>query len=929
MLLHVCLQQLIQYNQIQNCNQKLQSKQQINYCNKAISLVSTTHQSQVISSQEQYVYHNLYTQRAQDLKINYLYQIMNLTNFYLFGLTNGIQLQNSNISVNIPQQLSSGALICFVCDVTINASDFTFVASGQNVSGVTSSPLTVVKMNQSLVQFRLNGVNVGGLILNASKIAVQISQCNISGYVGEQMISGSIICFVLEQVSLEVDSVRTCANVKNLGQGTLTQTGSITVTCIVCREGTPAYGLCQKSLEFGIVEDDKFVCPSPFVFDGEGCSCKEGDVLNGTSCINILTTVNLFNTKLIESNNSIEDLNNRTKVLENTTEYLSQVIQEQKDINQLFNQALSSAKEVIQQQEYIIEDLNLQIQCLNHGFHFQNKLCVTDYEITCSDTSLSCSQPIYIATFDITSITHQVENADNFTNGYVFPTATIIQNAFIDVSDNVYSTTVQPLFQSQSTFTNLKIQFGAQTLNSGSLILSSVQSIIINQMNIISRPGSQLSVNANSQLNILTDSPTGAVINNLLVNLSFASSSGNITLINNINGVFNVSGYQVIGNYNSTSTVAMIGLNVKMAIINVNQVRFQPSIFNVGNGSSYLFGSSIKLKNIFMINNFAVKIGSSYNFLLLGSISTNDQSNYYYQFGGIIALVHISSSVSVNNVILDSYQKFSSEDVRFSGFLIGYVESGSSNITINNMCLYQNITSTTLEFCSFGIIGINFGNISIKNAQVTFSVQGITLQSLGLVGNQANSLYAEVVNLRTSVSLSSDDGTFIGQIFGKEGSKNCSIQNISVVSGMIKAFNQYSQQIGGLIGGQYSYNATVLNSSILNLNISNGYLIGGIIGLISDGVNSTILDTSLLNINIFGLNMIGGIVGWCRSQLYLTNVQINFARLSGSDLSVGIVVGQDYGTYSFTNSIARSNFINDIEQAECANLSNTWSVTGC
>ncbi|CAL5985113.1 Hypothetical_protein [Hexamita inflata] len=252
---------------------------------------------------------------------------MNQPNFYLFGLTNGIQLQNSNISVNIPQQLSSGALICFACDVNANASDFTFVASGQNVSGVAISLLTVVKMNQSLVQFRLNGVNVGGLILNASKIDVSISQCNISGYVGQQSVSGSIICFVLEQVSLEVDSVRICANVQNLGQGTLTQTGTITVTCVVCREGTPAYGLCQKSLEFGIVEDDKFVCPSPFVFDGQGCSCKEGDVLNGTSCINILASVNVLNIKQIELNNSIQEINNRTQVLKNITLSKIQIIE--------------------------------------------------------------------------------------------------------------------------------------------------------------------------------------------------------------------------------------------------------------------------------------------------------------------------------------------------------------------------------------------------------------------------------------------------------------------------------------------------------------------------------------------------------------------------------------------------------------------------
>ncbi|CAL6025277.1 Hypothetical_protein [Hexamita inflata] len=852
---------------------------------------------------------------------------MNLPKFYLFGLTNGIQLQNSNISVNIPQQLSSSSLICFACDVTANASDFTFIASGQNISGLASSPQTLLKINQTLVQFRLNGMNVGGLILNASKVAVSISYCNISGYVGQQIVSGSIICFVFEQVSLEVDSVRICANVQNLGQGALIQIGTITVSCIVCKEGTPTYGVCQKSLEFGIVEDDKFVCPSPFIFDGERCSCKEGDVLNGTLCINILTSVNLFNTKLIENNKSIQDLTNRTKVLENTTEFLNQVIQEQKDINQLFNQTLVSTKQIIQQQQQVIEDLNLQIQCLNHGAQFKNKLCVTDYEISCSEASLSCSQQIFIATFDITSITHQVENTNSFTNGYVFATATIIQNAFVDVSDNVYSTTVYPLFQSQRTFTNLKIQFGAQTLNSGSFILSSIQSITVNQMNIISRLGSQLTVNANSQLNILTDSPTGAIINNLLVNLSFASSSGNITLINNVIGILNISGYQVIGDYNSTSTVAMIGLNVKMATINVNQVRFQPSIFNVGNGSSYLFGGSELSVSTFVISNLAIIIGSSSNFLLLGSISTESQS-LFNQFGGIIAFINSVASISVNNLILNSYQKFSSEYVSGSGFLIGYVKSCSSNVTIQNVCLKLNMTSTTLRFSSFGLIGANCGNTSIKNALITFSVYGANFWGFGIVGDQQqDSLYAEVINLRTSVSVSSDDVLSVSQIFGRVYASNSFILNASLVGGNTSSSYQTSQQVGGFIGSQNN-NATIFNSSIFDSNISGQYYIGGIIGSVE--ANTTILDTSLSNMDISGQESVGGVIGSCSSELYLTNVLINQVRLSNSGTNVGIVVGwnQD-GTYSITNSIAVSNFINGIEQTECANLSNTWSITGC
>ncbi|CAL6090462.1 Hypothetical_protein [Hexamita inflata] len=795
----------------QICNsQILRNGQLYQYCQKEYSLASRI-QSASITQSPSAIHLSLYTTTTQNLILNLTYSMQNLPSFSLFGLTNAISLQSSIVSVNIPQDLSQGSLLCLACDVTANASDFSFVASGQNVSGAVLTPLAIFQLNQSLVQFRLNGVNVGGLVLNASKIAVTISICNISGYVGQQTVSGSIICFVFEQVSLGVDNVRVCANVQNIGQGSLSQTGTVVVTCIVCREGSPAYGLCQKSLEFGKVEDDKFVCQIPFVFDGEGCSCQEGNVVNGTTCVNVLASVNQLKSQQIDINNSIVDLSNRTKDLENTTGILnasqvqmkldiqslyqsskqtqsyiisnsSQLLQfilgnytkadnnllvnttvldkrifdnvtalsnqistlnatslalnqnitelnqtliAQKQLSLLLTQnitllnlTLTDSNNIILQQQQDIQDLNLQIQCLNSGIKGQrlisgvcrcpydlityNNQCQSIHIINGTDSSLSCSQQVYYIKFDIQIVTSSVTSSSNFSSGYVFSTATIIQNAFIDVSNSVYPSSVNPLFQSQSSFTNLKIQFGAQTLNSGSFISTQSTAITINQMNIVSKSGSQLTVKTYSQLNILTNSPTGAVINNLLVNLSFASSAGNITLINNINGVFNISGYQVLGDYSSTLTAAMIGINVSTATINVNQVSFKPNTYNVGNGSSYLFGSSVSGASSIEINNLAIIIGTSSNFMLLGSMATTSSNRYL--FGGITAYINTASSINVNSVILDSYQKFSTGYVQSSGFLVGYVDSSSINVTLKNLCLQQNMTTTTLEFLRFGLI---------------------------------------------------------------------------------------------------------------------------------------------------------------------------------------------------------------------------------
>ncbi|CAL6094775.1 Conserved_hypothetical protein [Hexamita inflata] len=999
----------------QICRNKVQrNSQDINYCIKEYSLSSRVQSASITQSPASAVHLSLYTTATQNLILNLTYSMQNLPSFSLFGLTNAISLQSSNISVSIPQDLSQGSLLCLACDVTANASDFTFVASGKNVSGAVLTPLTTFQLNQSLVQFRLNGVNVGGLVLNASKIAVTISICNISGNVGNQSVSGSIICFVFEQVSLGVDNVRICANVQNIGQGSLSQTGTVMDTCVVCREGSPAYGLCQKSLEFGKVEDDEFVCPLPFVFDGEGCSCQEGYVVNGTTCVNVLASVNSLKSQQIDINNSIADLSNRTKMLENTTgilnasqeqmkldiqsmyllnnqtqnniisnssqlqqfilgnysiaennlqanttvldkrifnnvtvlnnqisalnatslalnqniTQLNQTLNAQKQLNVLLtqnitqlNDSLISSNQIIQQQQQIIGDLNLQVWCLNQRYLFYNYQCITNYSITCQNPSLSCSQQLFISIFDLPSITHQVMSSNN---SYVF--STTITNAFIDVSNNVFSSIVNPLFQSQSTFTNLKIQFGAQTLNSGSFISTQNSQITINQMNIISRPGSQLTVTANSQLNIISSSPTGAVINNLLVNLSFTLSTGNITLINNINGVFNISGYQVLGDYSSTLTVAMIGINVQTATINLNQVSFKPNTYNVGNGSSYLFGNSVSGASSFAINNLAIIIGNSSNFLLLGSISTTTYDTNYYLFGGIIAYINTTSSINVNSVIIDSYQKFSTSYVTYSGFLVGYVESSSSNVTIKNVCLQQNMTSTTLQFRCFGLIGINKGNTSIQNASVTFSFHGAVLRCFGILGLQdSSSLYAEVINLITSVRVSSSGGDTVSSVFGWEGAKNSSVQNVSVVGGNVSGSNE----VGGIIG-YINFNATIMNSSVQSSNVSGSSYVGGIIGFQNSNSNTTILDSSVQNSNVSGSRYnVGGIIGRCSSKFYLTNVQIMSARITGSS-SLGVVVGwNDGGMYSFITSTASSNYINGTKQTDCASLLNSKPNSGC
>ncbi|CAL6025510.1 Conserved_hypothetical protein [Hexamita inflata] len=647
-------------------------------------------------------------------------------------------------------------------------------------------------------------------------------------------------------------------------------------------------GVCTCTNINAYISGNQCICPTYSSLIGSTCTCPTNSQIENNQCVcNLISGQILNNDGICQCQTIGAFVKNGACVCELNALNVSNTCT--CPVNSSLINYVCTCDQILGQQ--IIAG---SCQCPS-GQSIVNNTCYQSNHIL-NFTYFECSQEIFTQQFDIQSITNQISSPSNFSAGYVFSSTNIIQNAFIDISDNLYSSTTYPLFQSQNKFMNLKIQFGTQILSSGSIILSSsIQSIQINQINFISKHGSQLTVNVAQQLSILMQSSTNVNIQNLLVNLTFAPSNGNISLISCIKGVSNISGYQILGNYVSTQTVAMIGLNIDTATIIVNQVCFKPQQYNVGNGSSFLFGNAIATISTIQIYNFAVILGNSTNFLLLGTISTSSQNSDYYMFGGIIAYVNSNSIVNVYNVILDSFQKFTSIYVSYSGILVGYMQQVSSSVSLENVCLQQNITSTTLLFQFYGLIGFNFGNSSITNASIIFSLQASQFWCLGIIGIIHHSLNAEVINLKTSVHFSSNSGNFVGAIIGADQAQNCSVENTIIIGNI----NSGSICVGGISGSLYIYsNMTVQNSSISQFSIN-------------------------------GSTMIGGFIGHCYSTLYLINSKIYFISLSGSN-QIGIIVGQsDEGVYLFSGSSSSSNHINNILQSDCGVLSNNWSIIGC
>ncbi|CAL6020881.1 Conserved_hypothetical protein [Hexamita inflata] len=316
----------------------------------------------VISSKPKLVFNSLNTEIVKNVVLNYDYQIMELYSFALFGSTTniGIKIQDSNLSVRIPQQLSQSALVCFSCDLHVLSSKFAFAALGQNISGIVLNTYNNMTMIDSLIQFRLSGVNVGGLLLQSSQSLIQMVDVNISGYVSASNVSGQLIAFVHDVIQISVSNSKICSNIDKyagLNSVNLQLVGSFIISCEICRSKTYAYGLCSAYLENGELIDNKFVCKNSFEFNGEQCHCPDGQVLNGSLCISVLNLVNEVIQRQLMLNQSIQSLNvngleTKVKELEYQQQQISVEIEEFKDVHkEIQNNIISNSSSI---QNYIV-----------------------------------------------------------------------------------------------------------------------------------------------------------------------------------------------------------------------------------------------------------------------------------------------------------------------------------------------------------------------------------------------------------------------------------------------------------------------------------------------------------------------------------------------------------------------------------------------
>ncbi|CAL6033590.1 Conserved_hypothetical protein [Hexamita inflata] len=828
--------------------------------------------------------------------------------------TNGLNISNSCscpvnstlvgiacvCNVNVGQTMQSGQCTCQTTGAFLVSGACSCGLYGLNNSNVCSCPTGATLQSQVCTCTNINAYISGSscicptnstLLGNVctcpanSQIVNHICTCNVIP--NQIMVSGVCVCqtagaFVYSGQctcgtnGLNISNSCSCpvnstlvgiACVCNVNVGQTMQSGQC--TC----QTTGAFlvsGACSCGL-YGLNNSNVCSCPTGATLQSQVCTCANINAyISGSSCICPTNSTLLGNVCTCPANSQI----------------VNHICQCPLNSEIIVNQCVCN----ISGQSMI----NGSCQC-QQGQSVINGTCQNSYVINNSDDSLICLQFMYIQTFEITVITFNISNSGNFSNGYVFNTASFIINAFIDISDLIYSSAVQPLFQTQSTFNNIKIQIGTQSVNSGAII-SNMNSIVINQMNIISKIGTQILVNAGQQLNILQNTIQSASITNLMINFTFGMSQGNITLFNSITNEINISNYQILGCYQSTKSVTMIGLSILQAQIIINNLTFMPTNYNVGNFSSY-FLSNVTQCTVHL-NQIVIVMGNSSNYLTTNSIASDVNNKFY--FGGLITKIN-SSIIQVIQIIYNSYASYYTNYLHYSGLLIGN-SSGQNNVLITSVCLQQTIISSTTSFIFFGIVGYFDGNISFLQSQVNLTVQGNYFCGLSIVGQLTpDCIFSEFINIKSTV--------------------NYSATNTSSYA-----------YISGLVGHSQSHANSLIKNSIVNQSniVGAQYFIGGFQSYVYNG-SITFINTTVQNSNITSAGgYIGGYVGRAQnSQIIMTNAKILYSRILGGS-NWGIVLGyNDNSTLNINNSSSFNNYRNTSLQPNCLSFVNMWSVLQC
>ncbi|CAL6019093.1 Hypothetical_protein [Hexamita inflata] len=498
-----------------------------------------------------------------------------------------------------------------------------------------------------------------------------------------------------------------------------------------------------------------------------------------------------------------------------------------------------------------------------------------------------CPQSKFYYSYQQTVVTHNITSTADFQfNGPV-------NNALVDVEDNAFISGSN-LFNSEQLY-NVKIQLGAQTISTCSLI--SMQNLkIVNNLAIISKASKLMTVQ--QQLNILQNAVNRTTIQNLLINLVFSSDSiGSIDLIGTLvlDKILQIINYQIKGEYYSQKTSCLCINTNENANVYVKQVNFNPITINFGNSSSYLF---IFVNNCtLMLQRIVINLGSSTKSNAITAVSSNIFIPFI--FGGICTSIN-ASHVDLQFITYDIYISYSTKFIN-SGQIIGS-SNKTNNISVSKMCYQETSQFQASSAVTFGIMREIEGNFSLSNTNITLSVSGDV-----------------IINQFGTIAFMTPDCS------------NASMINLNIqVQQTIKTANLQEQNVSALVGRQMSMNWTVQDTIFSNLILNRGTYIGSMAGQCENSkgfVINVIILNSQLTVSDKVTSTSGGFVGQIESsQIDISHSSINKLLLNSKQVNI-VSVGFIFGIFSQCSSINQVNQIT-IESSNISVNDQTQAVIG-
>ncbi|CAL6053198.1 Hypothetical_protein [Hexamita inflata] len=301
------------------------------------------------------------TQNVQQSQITI--EMNNINLFSVFGLNQGNEIvTDSIVNVSIQFTIRQGALLCIQCQIQIINSTLVFVATGQYLSAVMISSHNSIDICDTQIQYRFNS-NFSSGIVNNMYVQLQLFVLTNTKIVGWNKLNtlnnGYYISNLQVQAIIKQQNVQVCSDDVNFvgsNSSLLILTGTHSLNCInICASNQYyIYGICLESIILGsyITSNQTIYCIDPMQFDGQKCQCKQGYLLNGTTCVDILSRLTQINIQI-----------------QADYKYNSDILQQQYDILQIYILSNYSQmdKNLLQNTTKLeTEQINIKNQCDQH-----------------------------------------------------------------------------------------------------------------------------------------------------------------------------------------------------------------------------------------------------------------------------------------------------------------------------------------------------------------------------------------------------------------------------------------------------------------------------------------------------------------------------------------------------------------------------------